>query len=252
MTGPSMKGDARPLPKRFYKEARVDAVTAPGGGSAYRILLDGRPLRTPAKAELQLATRPLAEAVAAEWQAQGTHVDPATMPLTRLANSTIDGVAARRAEVIEEIVRYAMNDLLYYRTDQPETLVRLQAEAWDPVLDWAQTQFAVPLATSVGITHVAQPKSLAVAVETWLAGRQAIELAALHVITTLTGSALMALAHAHARLDAAALWKAAHVDEDFQISHWGWDAEAEARRKVREADFLASTEVLELAKDPTS
>lgn len=252
MAGPPTKTDARPLPKRFYTQAHAEAVTAADGSAAFRILLDGRPLRTPAKAELQAPTKALAEAIAAEWQAQGTHINPATMPLTRIANSSIDGVAARRAEVAAEIARYAMNDVLYYRAEAPDALVRLQAEAWDPLLDWARAQFGVPLATGVGIAHVTQPKALEAAVQAWAEARQAIELSALHVITTLTGSALMALAHAHAVIAAEAAWKAAHVDEDFQISQWGWDAEAETRRKTREADFLASVRVLALAQDAAS
>lgn len=247
MAGPPTKPEPRPLPKRFYKTASVDAVTTAGGGTGFRVLLDGRVLRTPAKAELQAPTRALAEAIAEEWQAQGSHIDPATMPLTRIMNSTLDGVAARRAEVIAEIARYAMNDLVYYRAAQPEALVRQQAEAWDPVLTWARERFALDLATGDGIVHIAQPPALDEAVRAWLAPQPAITLAALHVMTTLTGSALIALAHAHAALDASTAWTAAHADEDFQISQWGWDAEAEARRKAREADFLASVRVLALA-----
>ncbi len=193
-----------------------------------------------------MPTQGLADALAAEWQAQGSHIDPATMPLTRLVNSTIDGVVARRDEVIAEIARYAMNDLVYYRADQPEALARLQAEAWNPVLAWAQSTFGVPLATGVGIMHVAQPVALEGAVVATLTQRQAIELSALHVLTTLTGSALLALAHADGAFTADDAWKAAHVDEDFQISQWGWDAEAEARRNLREKDFLSSVRVLGL------
>jgi chaperone required for assembly of F1-ATPase len=252
MATPPTKTDARPLPKRFYADAKAEAVTAADGAVAFRILLDGRPLRTPAKAELQVPSRALADAAAEEWQAQASHIDPATMPLTRLLNSTIDGVAVRRADVIAEIARYAMNDLVYYRADQPEALARMQAAAWDPVLDWAQKAFAVSLATGTGIAHVAQPQALEVAVTAWLTNRPSIELSALHVITTLTGSALMALAHAQGAMAPAAVWTAAHVDEDFQISKWGWDADAEARRKAREADFLASTRALMLARDGTS
>lgn len=242
MASPPTRPESRTLPKRFYKAASAEA-----SGAGFRILLDGRPLRTPAKAELQVPTRALADAIAAEWETQGSHIDPATMPLTRIANSTIDGVVARKAEVIAEIARYAMNDLVCYRADQPEALVRLQAEAWDPVLAWARDQFGVDLATSAGITHVTQPAALEAAVIRWLEGRRPIDIAALHVITTLTGSALMALAHALDAMDANAVWKAAHVDEDFQIAQWGWDAEAQARRKARETDFQASIRLLALS-----
>lgn len=249
MTAPPIKPEGRALPKRFYKTASTDATASGAGAARFRILLDGRPVRTPAKAELQVPTRALADAIAAEWEAQGTTIDPATMPLTRIANSTIDGVAARKSEVEAEIARYAMNDLVYYRAEQPEALVRQQAEAWDAVLAWAQDAFAVRLATSAGIAHVAQPAPFEAAVLAWLAARSPLEISALHVMTTLTGSALMALAHAHGEMSADAVWRAAHIDEDFQISQWGWDAEAEARRKAREADFLASVRVLALSRN---
>jgi len=242
------KGEGRTLPKRFYKEARAERVSDGSGATAYRILLDGRPVRTPAKAELQLPAQALAEAVAEEWAAQAAHIDPSRMPLTRIANSTIDGVVARRAEVEAEIVRYAMNDLIYYRAEQPETLVRLQAQAWDPPLRWAEQSFATTLQTGQGIAHVEQPAALAEAVAQTLRGLPPLVLSALHVITTLTGSAVLALACARSRLAPDAVWAAAHVDEDFQISQWGWDAEAEARRKAREGDFMAAARILDLMR----
>ncbi len=244
MTDPIKTAAKRVLPKRFYKLAHVEK--SPEG--QFRILLDNRPVRTPAKAELQLPSQALAEAVAAEWEAQGEYVDPATMPLTRIANSTIDGVVARRADVELEMANYACNDLVCYRAETPQALVQRQAEAWDPVVAWAAKNLGVEPRIARGIMHVAQPPELAQAVKNALSARQPLHLAALHVITTLTGSALLALAHADGLLEPDALWKAAHIDEDFQIEQWGWDAEAEARRSFRHNELIAAARVLALLR----
>lgn len=235
------KAEGRQLPKRFYKDA---SAARPDASEDWQVLLDGRPLRTPAKAPLRLPRQELAQAVAAEWSAQGETIDPATMPMTRLANSTIDGVVDRRQEVEAEIVRYACNDLVCYRADRPDALIRRQAEVWDPVVAWAGDTFGCEVATAHGIAHVAQPPALAKAVAEHLRRCDAFALAALHVITTLTGSALLALAHACGHLSAAELWGIAHVDEDYQIEQWGWDAEAAARRALREQEMLAASRFL--------
>lgn len=237
----------RQLPKRFYKSAGVAAK-----GSGFLILLDGRSVRTPGKAELALPNSALAEAVAAEWAAQGTHVNPATMPLTRIANSTIDGVAARRGEVEDEIARYAANDLVCYRAEAPDALVRRQAEAWDPIVAWATHAFGLAPTVGAGICHVAQPEGLQVAVKRMLGTTDPLALAALHVLTTLTGSALLSLALARGAIDPDGLWKAAHVDEDFQIAQWGWDAEASARRAAREREMRAAAHILAALAPPVS
>ncbi|RPH76323.1 MAG: ATPase [Candidatus Rokuibacteriota bacterium] len=260
----SDKGPARPLPKRFYKAVSVvvaDAPTVPaspppypsptrGEGRAhpFRILLDGKPIRTPAKRHFELPSQALAEAIAAEWEAQADHVDPATMPLTRLANSAIDGVAGREAEVRADIARYAGSDLVCYRAEGPEELVQRQAQLWDPVLSWAAGTLGVRLQVAAGIMPVAQPDAAAAAVVRALERRSAFALAALLVMTTLTGSALLALAHAHGHLPAEEAWAAAHVDEDWQISRWGEDAEANARRARRWADMQAASRLLELVR----
>jgi chaperone required for assembly of F1-ATPase len=230
-------------PKRFYRAATVD-----GAPPAVRVLLDGKPIRTPAKRELALPTKALAEAVAAEWEAQGDHIDPAAMPLTRLVNSALDGVTGREAEVRAEIAKYGASDLLCYRAEGPADLLRRQAEAWDPILAWARAEFNVHLATGQGIVPVAQPPATVAAIESALADLDALALAAQHVMTTLTGSALLALAHARGRLTAEAAWAAAHVDEDWQISQWGEDAEAKARREGRWAEMQAASRLLQLLR----
>lgn len=224
-----------PLPKRFYREV----TTAPGEGGTL-VLLDGRAARTPARHPFALPTPALAEAVAAEWRAQEGVIDPARMPLTKLANSAIDGVAPRRDEVIADLVRYAGSDLLCYRADAPSRLVQEQSAAWDPVLASLSQRLGAGFTLSQGVTHVAQPEAAVAAVRASLADEPAFRLAALHVMTTLTGSVLLALAHAGGVLTAEEAWAAAHVDETYQESVWGRDEEAMARRDVRRAEFMGA------------
>ena len=244
------------LPKRFYSSVTIEASSprrrgsTPASVAAFRILLDGKPVRTPAKGELALPTQALAQAVAEEWDAQGPHIDPATMPLTRIANSAIDGVEPRRTEVAAEIVQYGASDLLCYRAEEPEELKRRQAELWDPILAWSRDSLGAALRVGQGIVPVAQPDAALAALARALAPFDAFGLAALHIITTLTGSALLALAHGHGHVDADTAWAAAHVDEDFQISRWGEDADAKARRVRRSAEMRAASRMLALARAP--
>lgn len=230
-----------PRPKRFYR-----AVSVGGAAPAFRVLLDGKPIRTPAKHELALPARRLAEAVAAEWEAQGDRIDPGTMPLTRLVNSAIDGVRGREREVCADICKYAAGDLLCHRAPGPEELVRRQAEAWDPVLAWAGEALGARLVVGEDIAPIAQPPAAGMAIEKALVALDAFALTAHHVMTTLTGSALLALAHARGRLSVDQAWTAAHVDENWQISQWGWDAEAKARRDRRWAEMRAASRLLAL------
>ena len=239
---------AHPLPKRFYKAATVaqpEAIDAQSAGGV-RVLLDGKVIRTPAKAVLAVPTRALAEAIAAEWEAQREHIDPATMPLTRLVNSAIDGLRGREAAVREDIAKYAASDLLCYRASQPELLARRQAELWDPVLAWSRDALGAAFVVGEGLMPVAQPEAAKAALARALADFDALALAALHVMTTLTGSALLALAHARGRLGVEEAWAAAHVDEDWQTAKWGEDAEASARRQRRWSDMQAASRLLEL------
>jgi chaperone required for assembly of F1-ATPase len=221
---------------RFYKVADVAPVA---GGFALQ--LDGRGARTPAKKALAFPTRAMAELVAREWTGQGATIDPATMPATRIANSAIDGVAAAMAETRAELAAYAETDLLYYRAGAPEKLVAAQAEAYDPVLDWAHDAFGVRFILAEGIIHVRQPERSLAAVRAALeAVDEPLSLAALHVMTTLTGSVVLALAVFRGAFSAADAWRIAHVDEDFQISQWGEDDEAMARRAARWRDMEAA------------
>jgi chaperone required for assembly of F1-ATPase len=228
------------LPKRFYKEAAV--IQGDAGG--FVVALDGKPVRTPSRQPLGVPHRDLAEAVAAEWQAQGDKIDPATMPLTRMVNTAIDGVSAAQEEVFEEILRYAGSDLLCYRADAPEGLVARESEVWDPYLDWASSMGA-RLVLSEGIVHVEQPPEAIRAIATLLRRYATpLQLTALHAITSLTGSLVLALALAEGQGDPAEIWAAAHVDEDYNIAQWGEDHEAAERRAKRQLDFEAAHLIL--------
>jgi chaperone required for assembly of F1-ATPase len=191
-----------------------------------------------------MPTRALADAIAAEWEAQRDHIEAETMPLTRLANSAIDGVAPDPGKVRADIVAFAASDLLCYRAGKPAGLVELQRRHWDPVLAWSSCALGARFEVGTGLMPVAQPDSTGDAVAAALDRLDPFRLAALHVITTLTGSALLALAHAHGALTAEAAWAAAHVDEDFQISQWGEDAEAKSRRARRWAEMQAASRLL--------
>lgn len=232
-----------PLPKRFYKAAGVEAR-----GEGFAVLLDGRGIRTPAKRELVVPVEELAGAVAAEWDAQGERVDPATMPLTRLVNAAIDAVEARKAEVADDIAAFAASDLLCYRAERPAALVRRQAEAWDPVLAWAKRDLGADLRLRAGLMPIAQPPEALQAVRHALAGLDALSLAALHVLTTIAGSALIAIAHWRERLSVEEAWAAATVDETWQREQWGRDAEAEALAALRRAEFEAASRCLRLLR----
>lgn len=234
----------RQLPKRFYKAVSVAPVE-----QGFAVHLDGKPVRTPTKALLVLPTADAAELVAQEFAAQEEFIDPMTMPVTRLVNTAIDGVATDPQAVLEDILRFSSSDLLCYRADSPEGLVARQAEAWDGVLDWARASLGARFALAEGVMHVDQPREAIGALGIHLSQRvEPMRLAALHLMTTLTGSALLALAVETGELDAEAAWAAAHVDEDWQIEHWGQDAEAIERRNNRKRDMMAAVALLEALK----
>lgn len=235
-----------PLPKRFYK----DVAVAEGEGG-FVVLLDGKAVKTPGKAVFVLPTRTAADLVAAEFSAQGETLDLATMPVYRLANTAIDGVAADPQAVLEDILRFSSSDLLCYRAEGPQTLVNRQNEAWDPVLDWARSSLGARFNLAEGVIHVDQPRDAVAALGIHLNQRaEPLRLAALHVMTTLTGSALLALAVDFGELDAEAAWNAAHVDEDFQAEQWGQDAEALARRANRRRDMMAAAALIKAISEP--
>jgi chaperone required for assembly of F1-ATPase len=227
--------------RRFYQKAAV-ANTAEG----FAILLDGKPVRTPARRDLAAPTPALAEVLAAEWDAQKEMVNPATMPLTRLANSIIDGVAQSPLPVIDEVAQYLGSDLLFYRAEGPQGLVERQTRQWDPVLAWARDELGARFILASGVMFVEQSKEAIAAARTAIPA-DVWRLGAVSSITTLTGSALVALAMLRGRLSVDEAWAAAHVDEDWNMEFWGRDQRALERRAYRFAEILAAAEVLRLA-----
>ena len=230
-----------PHRKRFYTSAGV--AEAEGG---FAITLDGKPIRTPSGRQVTAPTRGIAEAIAAEWNAQGEMINPLTMPLTRFANSVVEAVADQADAVADDVAKYLGTDLLFYRAGHPEALVA-GSRALGPILFWAAETLGAHFILAEGIVHVAQPETAVAAA--WRAfPDDPWSVAALHVVTTLTGSALLALALAHGVRDADQVWAAAHVDEDWNIEKWGMDEEVAARRAARLVDFQAAVRILNALK----
>jgi chaperone required for assembly of F1-ATPase len=227
-----------PRRKRFYTHAGV--VDSSDG---FSITLDDKPIRTPSGRPLAAPTREIADGIAAEWNAQKETIDPLTMPLTRLANSVVDAVVDSVEAVADDIAKYLASDLLFYRAGHPEALVAREAASWDPVLFWAADALGAHFILAEGIVHVRQPDS-AIAAARGVLPADPWSVAALHVVTTLTGSALLALALLHGVLDQDQVWAAAHVDEDWNIEQWGVDEEVAARRAARLVDFGAAVRIL--------
>ncbi|MDI1265065.1 MAG: ATPase [bacterium] len=235
------RGTRTPQRKRFYKEAGV--AEAEGG---FAVTLDGKPIRTPSGRHVVAPVRAIAEAVAAEWAAQGENIDPLTMPLTRFANSVAE-VGERADAVAEDAAKYLGTDLLFYRAGHPEALVAREAAHWDPVVSWAASELGAHFILAEGIMHVTQPEQ-AIKAARGVFPTDAWSVAALHVVTTMTGSALLALALLHGVRDPDQVWAAAHVDEDWNIDKWGVDEEVAARRAAREVDFRAAVTILAALK----
>ncbi len=230
--------------KRFWKEVRVAPAEA-----GWALHLDHRPVRTPAGAACLLPTRALAEAVAGEWEAQGDEVDPRAMPLTRSANSAIDRVIPDPAPVAEDIAAYGGTDLVCYRAPHPEGLKRREAEAWDPLVDWAAEALGAPLVLAEGVMHVRQPERSLARLSAAVHGHGPWELTALHELVTLSGSLVIGLAVSHGRLDPATAWALSRIDEDWNIEEWGEDAEAAAVAERRRRDFEAAARLLALVRE---
>ncbi len=239
--GPIKDTMRAPLPRRFYKTADIRRAEDSLG---FEVVLDGRRMRTPGKRAVVLPTERLAQLVCDEWTAQTDLIDPATMPVTRIVNSAIDGVAGAMDEVASDLVAYAGSDLLCYRAEGPAELVARQDEAWTPILGVIEKDLDVCFRSVAGVMPVDQPDVVRARMLATLAGLDAFALAGLHVITTLTGSAVLAVAVLRWRITPEAAWAAAHVDEDWQIELWGADAEADNRRRLRRAEFEAACNVV--------
>jgi chaperone required for assembly of F1-ATPase len=227
-------------------------VTVGAEAKGFPIELDGRPVRTPARRMLGAPVTGLAQVIAAEWQAQDKVIDPRRMPLTRLANSIIDGVALAPRPVRAEVERYLNSDLLFYRAEGPEGLLARQALYWDPIIEWAHTALGARFILAQGVIHVRQPQDAIAAAMRAVpeadSPRDLWRLGALNSVTTLTGSALLSLALAAGRIGTDQAWSAAHVDEDWNMDYWGRDAIAIERREFRFAEMKAAAIVLSVLR----
>jgi chaperone required for assembly of F1-ATPase len=224
--------------KRFYRQAE-----AAGDGS---IRLDGKPVRTPARRPLLLPTESLAEAVAAEWNAQGGTIDPRSMPLTGLANAAIDRVAPDKDVFARGLAAFGESDLLCYRAEAPPRLVERQAALWDPILAWARRRYDVDFEVASGIVHKPQPQATVDRLAHAVLARAPFELAALAPLVTISGSLVIALALAEGGTDLDAAWAAGALDEQWQAEQWGEDAEAARALAARRAEFEAAWRFLKL------
>lgn len=234
----------KPLPKRFYTE-----VSVVEDGEGHSVHLDGRPVKTPAKNALAVPTARLAELLRDEWASQVDVINPRLMPVTRLVNTAIDGVAAESQAVLEDIIRFSSSDMLCYRAEAPEKLVQRQNGEWDPVLDWIASEYGAHFEVIEGIMPKEQPRDATAAYSAALRKFSTpIELAVLHTVTTLTGSAILALAFADGRISPAETWRLAHLEEDWTNEQWGTDAEAQHRREQRHEEFLAAAAVFQALK----
>ncbi len=229
-------------PKRFWKESAV--VEAEGG---HTVELDGRRVKTPAKAALVLPTRDMAMAVAAEWDAQDKEVDPATMPFTRSANAAIDKVRVQHAEVADMLADYGDSDLLCYRASHPEALQARQAAAWDPALDWASEVLNARLSPVVGVVHQPQTKPALDALRDQVHALNAFQLAAFHDLVSLSGSLILGFATAKNWRSTEEIWSISQIDENWQIEQWGHDDEASAATEVKKAAFLHAKRFFDLS-----
>jgi chaperone required for assembly of F1-ATPase len=236
--------DAPVVRKRFYKSV---SVTNLEGG--YQVQLDGRALKTPRKLPMLLAQRVLADGIAAEWDAQVGDILPASMQLTTLVFTALDAVAEQTAAVADEIARYATNDLLCYRAGEPADLVRRQHDGWEPVVRWAEDLLAVKFKRTSGLMPVKQESGVAAAVVASLQPAGPLELAAVHVLTTLMGSTILALSVRERQLTLDEAWALAHIDEAWQIEKWGNDIEAEARQATRLATARAAASALVMLRN---
>lgn len=228
--------------KRFWTEATVEQDAA-----GWRVLLDTRAVRTPAKAPMTLPTEAMARAIAAEWAAQSEQIDPLSMPVTRSANSAIDRVVPQHGEVADMLAAYAETDLLCHRADSPEGLRQRQEAAWDPLLDWAAARFDARLTPTTGILPVDQAEDALRNLASAVHGCDAFQLTALHDLISLSGSLVLGLAVAHDRLDAEAAWGLSRIDEEWQIAQWGADEEATEVANRKRAEFLHARRFWELS-----
>jgi chaperone required for assembly of F1-ATPase len=227
--------------KRFWKA--VSVIPEDGG---WALQLDGRPLRTPARAPLVVPTEALADAIAEEWRSAGEDVDPRAMPLTGLANAAIDRVAPERAAFAGGLARYAEADLACYRSEWPPDLVERQQQAWDSLLAWGRRRYDVDFSTTSGLMPVPQPQATVERLGHTIAALDPFRLAGLSPLVTIGGSLLAALAVLENAMPPEEAWTKVSVDERWQLEQWGADAEAAAALENKRRDFMAATRFLTL------
>ena len=229
--------------KRFWENATVEVA-----GDGYLVLLDGRQLRTPVKSELIVPSREMAEAIAAEWDAQEEKIDPMTMPMTKSANAAIDKVGPMQAEVSAFVAAYGDTDLLCYRADSPDALVQRQKEAWDPLLEWADKELSAPLKTGTGIVHVEQDPAVLASLAKRVGELSSFQLAAFHDLVGMSGSLIIGFAVTRQMLPVPELWRRSRIDEDWQTEQWGEDEEATTTAKGKKTGFEHAARFFFLAK----
>ena len=229
--------------KRFYKQVSVAPVE-----DGFGVLLDGKSVKTPARNVLALPTESLADAIAAEWRLQGEEIVASSMPLLRLANSVIDGVAANREAVIDAILRFGENDLLCYRAHQPPELAARQREGWDPLLDWVRQKHDAQMTVAEGLTHVDQAQEALAALRRVLESFDAFTLGGLHVIASITGSTVLALAVAQGEISGAHAFELSRIDEIYQAEKWGEDVEAAKRATALARELDKAVDLIDLAR----
>jgi len=232
--------------RRFWKQSAV--VMVEGG---YSVELDGRPIKTPAKSALVLPSEALAQAIAAEWDAQEDKIDPRTMPFTRTANAALDKVGPQHAEVADLLADYGDSDLLCYRADNPQELVAHQAATWDPLLDWAEQELGVTLEPRTGVLHIAQPTEAMAQLRAMVHAMDDFQLAGFHDLVALSGSLIIGFAALNDAKETHKLWEMSRLDEIWQRSQWGKDDEAEANAEVKSQAFHHAKRFADLARAST-
>lgn len=230
-------------PKRFWK-----TVTSSACAGGYTVLLDARSVKTPAKADLIVPTQAMADAIAAEWDAQEDVLDPGTMPVTRGANAAIDKVRAQRAEVAALLAEYGDSDLLCYRAAGPEPLIQKQAEGWDPMLDWAANTLGARLFAGQGVMHVPQTSDALAKLRGEIDAFDDFALAALHDLVSLSGSLILALAITKRSVEVERAWTLSRIDEHWQIAQWGEDEEATQAEAIKRQAFMDAARFYDLAQ----
>ena len=234
--------------KRFYKTVAVEPAAGALNHAGFNVTLDGREIKTPAKAKMTLPRSALADALAEEWQAQGEEVEIHAMPLTGLVWTAIDLVRPHREQIVDQMAAYAAHDLVCYRAEAPAELLAVQQDLWRPLLDWAARTYDAQLTVTSGIVSVQQPPESLAGLRGAAAAKDDFVLSALRTAAAAAGSLVIGLALVDGRIDAEAAFAAAELDETYQIERWGEDPEAVRRRAAVKADLEAAARLIALLR----